>query len=160
RACVPVLPRVSWRRRVSASPTPAASRPGPGWAGLSSRQSSRAAVTFLKPMAKIGVLGAGIPGHTAPTLLRQQLPLAHEIVVISPEPEWNWIPSNIWVGVGVMPRRAVVFPLATLYARRDIEFRLGRATAIRPEGTPTLDRPHVEYHPAEAPNDTPPHRET
>jgi len=26
----------------------------------------------------------------------------HQIVVVSPNPEWNWVPSNVWVGVGQM----------------------------------------------------------
>ena len=68
-------------------------------------------------MAKTVILGAGIAGHTAATLLRKKLGRSHEIVVISPDAEWNWIPSNIWVGVGSMERREVVFPLAPVYAR-------------------------------------------
>jgi len=96
-------------------------------------------------MAKIVILGAGIAGHTAATLLRKKLSLVHEIVVISPDAEWNWIPSNIWVGVGTMERRDVVFPLAPVYARQGIEFRQGRATVIRPEGSADLTGPHIEY---------------
>lgn len=45
-------------------------------------------------MAKSVILGAGIAGHTAATLLRKKLGHGHEIVVISPDAEWNWIPSN------------------------------------------------------------------
>ena len=96
-------------------------------------------------MAKTVILGAGIAGHTAATLLRRRLPKSHEIVVISPDAEWNWIPSNIWVGVGAMARREVVFPLAPVYGRQGIEFRQGRATALRPEGTNSLPIAHVEY---------------
>ncbi len=99
-------------------------------------------------MAKTVILGAGIAGHTAATLLRKYLPRTHEVVVISPLPEWNWIPSNIWVGVGAMERREVVFPLAPVYARMGITFRLGRATALRPEGTADFPAAHVEYEPA------------
>jgi sulfide:quinone oxidoreductase len=111
-------------------------------------------------MAKTVILGAGIAGHTAATLLRKKLGRSHEIVVISPEPEWNWIPSNIWVGVGSMERREVVFPLAPVYARQGIEFRQGRATVIRPEGTEELPRPHVEYTVSGAAAEAPPGRET
>jgi sulfide:quinone oxidoreductase len=98
-------------------------------------------------MAKTVILGAGIAGHTAATLLRKYLPHTHEVVVISPLPEWNWIPSNIWVGVGAMERRDVVFPLAPVYARMGITFRLGRATALRTEGTADFPGAHVEYTP-------------
>lgn len=111
-------------------------------------------------MAKVVILGAGIAGHTAATLLRRRLPRTHEIVVISPEPEWNWIPSNIWVGVGAMPRASVVFALAPLYARLGITFRQGRAVALHPEGDAAASTPFIEYTPAGTAADAPPLRET
>ena len=40
-----------------------------------------------------------------------------EVVVVSPLPHYNWIPSNIWVGVGLMKAEKVVFPLAPVYAK-------------------------------------------
>ena len=57
-------------------------------------------------MARVVVLGAGISGHTAALHLRKMLDRQHEVVVVSPNSQWNWIPSNIWVGVGRMKRRA------------------------------------------------------
>ena len=51
-------------------------------------------------MAKIVILGAGIAGHTAARYLHTLLDKAHEITVVSPNAKWNWVPSNIWVGVG------------------------------------------------------------
>ncbi|PAW63066.1 MAG: sulfide:quinone reductase [Opitutia bacterium Tous-C1TDCM] len=110
-------------------------------------------------MAKIVILGAGVAGHTAATLLRRQLGREHDVTVISPEAEWNWIPSNIWVGVGVMERREVVFPLAPLYAQMDIAFRPGRAAALFPEGTATDSRSFVTYLPAGAAPGADPQRE-
>lgn len=50
-------------------------------------------------MAKVVILGAGISGHTAARYLHTLLDKQHEVVVVSPNPKWNWIPSNIWVGV-------------------------------------------------------------
>jgi sulfide:quinone oxidoreductase len=50
-------------------------------------------------MAKVVILGAGISGHTAAQVLRRKLGRGHEVVVVSPNSSWNWIPSNIWVGV-------------------------------------------------------------
>ena len=98
-------------------------------------------------MAKIVILGAGIAGHTAATLLRKTLAKAHEIVVVTPNADWNWIPSNIWVGVGAMEKRQVVFPLAPIYERMGITFRQGRAVAIHPEGSETEPKGFVEYLP-------------
>ncbi len=96
-------------------------------------------------MAKILILGAGIAGHTAATLLRRRLPHGHSVTVISPDSEWNWIPSNIWVGVGAMERRQVVFPLAPLYRRIGINFIQGRATRLFPEGSEQISSSYVEY---------------
>ena len=85
-------------------------------------------------MARVVVLGAGISGHTAALHLRRRLGPAHEVVVVSPNSHWNWIPSNIWVGVGRMTRRQVTFPLAPVYRRHHIDFRQARAVALWPEG--------------------------
>ena len=53
-------------------------------------------------MAKVVVLGAGISGHTAGAFLRKKLSKKHEVVVVAPTAYYQWIPSNIWVGVGRM----------------------------------------------------------
>jgi sulfide:quinone oxidoreductase len=87
-------------------------------------------------MARVVILGAGVSGHTAALRLRRMLGRRgdHEVVVVSPNANWNWIPSNIWVGVGQMPREKVVFPLAPVYERTGVEFHQARAVALRPEG--------------------------
>lgn len=85
-------------------------------------------------MARIAVLGAGISGHTAALHLRRKLGREHTITVVSPNTDWNWIPSNIWVGVGKMKEQKVVFPLTPIYKRKGIEFKQARAVALWPEG--------------------------
>ncbi len=98
-------------------------------------------------MARVVVLGAGISGHTAALHLRRLLKKQqHEVVVVSPNSKWNWIPSNIWVGVGRMSTKDVTFPLAPIYKRKGIDFRQAKAVAIRPEGTVDDARPTVEIH--------------
>jgi len=69
-------------------------------------------------MARIVVLGAGVSGHTAALHLRRRLGKAHDVIVVSPNSQWNWIPSTIWVGVGRMGADTVVFPLEPIYAAR------------------------------------------
>ena len=96
-------------------------------------------------MAQVVVLGAGIAGHTAAMYLRRWLDKSHSVVVISPKPDWNWIPSNIWVGVGRIPARKVVFPLGPIYKRAGIEFHQAKATTIMPEGTADDPRGLVEF---------------
>lgn len=94
-------------------------------------------------MARLVILGAGIAGHTAATFAKKWLADAHEVVVISPNSLWNWIPSNIWVGVGKMDKKRVTFPLAPVYAKAGIDFRQAKALAIYPEGKESDKHPFV-----------------
>lgn len=95
-------------------------------------------------MARVVILGAGISGHTAALHLRRLLPRKHEVVVVSPNSKWNWIPSNIWVGVGRMAAKEVTFPLEPVYRRKGIDFRQAKAVAIRPEGTAEVPQGAVD----------------
>lgn len=95
-------------------------------------------------MARVVVLGAGISGHTAAAFRKKWLGKQDEVVVISPQPTYNWIPSNIWVGVGLMKKEQVLLPLAPIYERHEIEFKQARAVALSPEGDRTSSRPSVE----------------
>lgn len=94
-------------------------------------------------MAKVVVLGAGISGHTAAAHIRRKLGSKHEVVVISPSEYYQWVPSNIWVGVGRMTIDQVRFNLRPLYKRWNIRFEQAKATAIYPEGNSLSDRPYV-----------------
>ncbi len=85
-------------------------------------------------MAKIVVLGAGISGHTAAAYLRKWLNKKHEVVVVTPNVYYQWIPSNIWIGVGRMTVDQVRFKLGPLYKRWGIDYRQAKAVSIHPEG--------------------------
>jgi len=91
------------------------------------------------------ILGAGISGHTAATLLKKSLGKKHEVVVISPNSNWNWIPSNIWVGVGAMATEEVTFGLKPIYDKMNIKFIQAKALNIFPEGNLQSPLPYVEY---------------
>ena len=95
-------------------------------------------------MADVVILGAGVSGHTAALHARRLLSREHTITVVSPNSKWNWIPSNIWVGVGEMTKEQVVFPLAPIYQRKGIRFVQAKALAIRPQGTPDDPRGAVD----------------
>jgi len=95
-------------------------------------------------VARVVILGAGISGHTAALHLRRMLKKPHEVVVVSPEAKWNWIPSNIWVGVGRMTAAQVTLALAPVYKRKGIVFHQALGVAIHPEGDDGNSRPYVD----------------
>ena len=95
-------------------------------------------------MARVVVLGGGIAGHTAALHLTRMLKRSDEVVVVTPNSNWNWIPSNIWVGVGKMKTDQVTFTLGPIYKRKGIEFHQALATAIHPEGGPGRPKPYAE----------------
>lgn len=86
-------------------------------------------------MARVVVLGAGVAGHTAALELRRKLSREHEVVVVTPNRLWNWIPSNIWVGVGLMTKEDVTFELSPVYERLGIRYEQARVVELHPEGS-------------------------
>lgn len=103
-------------------------------------------------MAKIVVLGAGISGHTAAAFLKKKLGNKHNVVVVSPSAYYQWIPSNIWVGVGKMTIDQVRFKLKPVYDRWKIDFKQAKAVAIYPEGDENTGRPFVKIEYTGEPN--------
>lgn len=95
-------------------------------------------------MANVVVLGAGVSGHTAALHLRRMLGRNHSVTVVAPNKDWNWIPSNIWVGVGTMAKDKVLFPLAPIYQKKGINFIRAKATQIWPRGEGSFAQPFVE----------------
>ena len=94
-------------------------------------------------MAKIVILGAGISGHVAAAHLRRKLDKTHEVVVVSPNGNYQWIPSNIWVGIGRMKSKEILFPLAPLYKKKGIGFKQARAITFHPEGDKTETKAYI-----------------
>ena len=94
-------------------------------------------------MGRLLILGAGIAGHTAAMHARRALGQQHDVVVVSPNSQWNWIPSNIWVGTGYMRPDQVTFPLAPVYAKQGIVFHQAKAVSLNPEGDAHHTKPFV-----------------
>ncbi|WP_417237631.1 NAD(P)/FAD-dependent oxidoreductase [Bizionia sp.] len=94
-------------------------------------------------MAKIVILGAGISGHVAAAHLRRKLSKDHEVVVVSPNSNYQWIPSNIWVGIGRMKSKEILFPLEPLYKKKNIGYIQAKAITFHPEGDSTENKPYV-----------------
>ncbi len=95
-------------------------------------------------MAKIVVLGAGISGHTAALYLRKNLNKSHQVVMISPNSNYQWVPSNIWVGLGLMSPEQVKFKLAPVYKKTGIDYKQALAVSIHPEGDASHLNPFVK----------------
>jgi len=94
-------------------------------------------------LAKIVILGAGIAGNTAAMYARVHARKSDEVIVISPNSKWNWIPSNIWVGVGLMKPEEVTFEIAPIYKKMGIVFKQAKAISIHPEGNKNSANPFV-----------------
>ncbi|MBN1199446.1 MAG: NAD(P)/FAD-dependent oxidoreductase [Bacteroidales bacterium] len=92
---------------------------------------------------RIVVLGAGIAGHTAAAFLKKKLGKRHNVIVVSPGQYYQWIPSNIWVGVGRMTVDQVRFNLEKVYNRWGIIYKQAKATEIHPEGDGSPDGPFI-----------------
>jgi sulfide:quinone oxidoreductase len=89
-------------------------------------------------------MGAGVAGHTAALHAKRMLGNKNEIIVVAPNSKYNWIPSNIWVGVGKMDAKQVTFPLAPIYKKKKIEFHQALAQNIYPEGDSKTTSPFIE----------------
>jgi len=94
-------------------------------------------------MAKVVILGAGIAGHTASALLRKKLGKKHEVVVITPNSYYHWIPSNIWIGVGRMTIDQVRFRLDKRYSKVGILYKQAKAISFHPEGDKETEKGFV-----------------
>jgi sulfide:quinone oxidoreductase len=107
-------------------------------------------------MARVVVLGSGIAGHTASAYLRKWLAKKHEVIVVTPNQFYQWVPSNIWVGVGKMNIDQVRFKLAPLYNRWGTIYKQAKCTSIHPEGDASQEKGFVriEYTGAEKRGET------
>jgi sulfide:quinone oxidoreductase len=94
-------------------------------------------------MARLVVLGGGVAGHTAATFAAKWLGKSHEVIVVTPNSLWNWIPSNIWVGIGQMNKKDVTFELAPVYKKAGITYIQAKALSIHPEGKEGSDKAYV-----------------
>ena len=94
-------------------------------------------------MAKVVILGGGVAGHTAATFASNWLGKKHEVIVITPNAKWNWIPSNIWVGVGQMTKDEVTFDLKPVYEKVGIIYHQAKAVSIHPDGKKGMDKSYI-----------------
>jgi len=106
------------------------------WDLMAAQAQARPELSGKPANSKVIILGAGVSGHTAALHLRRMLGKEHEVLVVSPNSQWNWIPSNIWVGVGRMSAADVTFALEPVYRRKKIAFTQALAVSLWPRATP------------------------
>ena len=71
---------------------------------------------------RVVVVGSSFAGLTAALELKRVVGDRHEIVVLDPRSEFTFIPSLIWVPFRGREPQDVTFPLASIYARKEIRF--------------------------------------
>jgi sulfide:quinone oxidoreductase len=84
-------------------------------------------------MAKIVIIGASIGGLSSAYQLKDVLGHSHEVTVISNTENFNFVPSNPWVGVGWRKRKDVCFSLKPCLAGKNINFVASAAKNINPQ---------------------------
>lgn len=71
---------------------------------------------------RVVVVGSSFAGLTAALELRKRLSDEHEVVVVEPREQFTFIPSLIWLPLGIREAKDVTFDLAPMYERKGIEF--------------------------------------
>ena len=81
-------------------------------------------------VARIVVLGAGTGGLPAAYELREAFGSVHRITVVNASADFQFVPSNPWVGIGWRRREDITFPIAPCLERKGIDFLAGRVNRI------------------------------
>ena len=63
--------------------------------------------------------------------------------MVSPNSYYQWVPSNIWVGIGQMSIDQVRFKLDKIYKKWDIVYKQAKAISIHPEGNNEISKGFV-----------------
>lgn len=84
-------------------------------------------------MAKIVVMGAGVGGVPAAFELKEKLGKNHQVTLINSVDYFQFVPSNVWAGIGWRDRQAITVPLDGYLTKKDIEFIPKEVTHIDPK---------------------------
>ncbi|NIR61638.1 MAG: NAD(P)/FAD-dependent oxidoreductase [Gammaproteobacteria bacterium] len=86
-------------------------------------------------MAHIVVLGAGTGGLPAAYQLREALGSEHEVTLVNASEDFQFVPSNPWIGVGWRRREDTTFPLRSYVERKGVRFLAEPVARIDAEGS-------------------------
>lgn len=84
-------------------------------------------------MKKITIIGSGFAGLTAVRTIREQDKTA-EITLISPQAEFVYMPSLIWVPSGAASKKDIVIPLDNFFKRMNIVHIASEVTGLKNQG--------------------------
>ncbi|MDO8410485.1 MAG: FAD/NAD(P)-binding oxidoreductase [Phenylobacterium sp.] len=85
---------------------------------------------MTKPI--IAILGAGLGGAIAAFEIKAAVGARAEVMVVSREETFHFVPSNPWVAIGWRTREAIEVALAPVMARRKIGFTAVGARRVHP----------------------------
>jgi sulfide:quinone oxidoreductase len=84
-------------------------------------------------MAHVVIIGASTAGLPAAYEIKEALGAGHQVTVVSNTPDFHFIPSNPWVGVGWRTREQISFPVAPYLEAKGIRFLPVAAQSLQPE---------------------------
>lgn len=88
------------------------------------------------------VLGSNFGGATAALELQRKLKNEAHVTVVSPNPNFTFIPSMIWVPFGRRKLEDISFPIRPLMEKKGIEFIQDTADHVDPDGNEV----HTSHH--------------
>lgn len=84
-------------------------------------------------MDRVTIIGAGFAALTAVRTLRKQR-RDLQITLVSPKPEFVYLPSTIWIPSGIRKPEQIVVPLDNFFRRMNVEYISARATGLERQG--------------------------
>ncbi len=84
-------------------------------------------------MAHVVILGAGTGGMPAAYEMKAELGKKHEVTVINASEDFQFVPSNPWIGVGWRKREDISFPIEPALKNKGINFIAQKVTQIEPD---------------------------
>ncbi len=84
-------------------------------------------------MAHVVILGAGTGGMPAAYEMKAELGKKHGVTVINASEDFQFTPSNPWIGVGWRKREDISFPIEPALKNKGIDFIAQKVTEIEPD---------------------------
>jgi sulfide:quinone oxidoreductase len=91
------------------------------------------------------VLGSNFGGATAALELQRKLKNNATVTVISPNPDFTFIPSLIWVPFGRRKLKDISFPIKPIMEKKGIKFIEDAATRVNPDENTVETRQHGSF---------------